>query len=99
MASASIAQVHKAKLKNGQEVAVKIQKPNIKAQFPADMFMHYMINWVLEKSFDLPLLQFVEDIQRNLEKEIDFRIEAENSKRAEHNFKLLSNHLSYIERK
>lgn len=30
VASASIAQVHKAKLKNGDIVAVKIQKPNIK---------------------------------------------------------------------
>ncbi len=44
------------------------------------MFMHYMINWVLEKSFDLPLLQFVDDIQKNLEKELDFRIEANNAK-------------------
>lgn len=47
VASASIAQVHKAKLKNGQVVAVKIQKPNIAKQFSSDMFMHYAINWVL----------------------------------------------------
>lgn len=68
VASASLAQVHKAKLKNGQEVAVKIQKPNIKKQFASDMMMHYLINWVLEKAFDLPLLQFVDDIQDNLRK-------------------------------
>lgn len=47
VASASLAQVHKATLKNGEQVAVKIQKPNIKKQFRADMFMHYLINWVL----------------------------------------------------
>lgn len=40
------------------------------------MMMHYLINWVLEKAFDLPLLQFVDDIQANLKKELDFRIEA-----------------------
>jgi hypothetical protein len=30
--------------------------------------MHYLINFVLEKAFDLPLLHFVEDIQLNLKK-------------------------------
>jgi aarF domain-containing kinase len=63
IASASLAQVHKAKLKNGAEVAVKIQKPNIRKQFASDMMMHYLINWVLEKAFDLPLVQFVDDTQ------------------------------------
>jgi aarF domain-containing kinase len=74
IASASLAQVHKAKLRNGQDVAVKIQKPNIRKQFQSDMWMHYMINWVLEKAFDLPLLHFVDDIQASLKKELDFRI-------------------------
>ena len=32
------------------------------------MAMHYLINFVLEKAFDLPLLHFVEDIQINLKK-------------------------------
>ncbi len=45
------------------------------------MFMHWVINWVLETSFDLPLLHFVDDIQKNLEKQLDFRIEAENAKK------------------
>lgn len=68
VASASIAQVHKAKLKDGTEVAVKIQKPNIGRQFGYDMMMHTMILWVLEKAFDLPLMQFAEPIQKNLKK-------------------------------
>ena len=69
-----MAQVHKATLKNGEEVAVKIQKPNIRKQFKSDMFMHYMINWVLQYSFDLPLLQFVDDIEDKLKKELDFNL-------------------------
>ncbi len=63
-----MAQVHKAKLKNGESVAVKIQKPNIKVQFGPDMMMHWLINWVIEKAFDLPLMHFVDDIEKNLEK-------------------------------
>lgn len=59
IASASIAQVHRARLKDGSEVAVKIQKPNIKKQFWSDMLMHHFVVYVIEKSFDLPLLSFV----------------------------------------
>ena len=47
VASASIAQVHKAKLFSGEEVAVKVQKPNIKHQLTADLLMHKLICHVL----------------------------------------------------
>jgi aarF domain-containing kinase len=80
VASASIAQVHRAQLKDGRMVAVKIQKPHIKKQFKGDMLMHHLVVFILEKSFDMPLLHFVEEIQSNLKKELDFRIEAANSK-------------------
>ncbi len=72
--------MHKAKLKDGSVVAVKIQKPNIKRQFKYDMQMHTIILFVLEKAFKLPLMQFAEPVQKNLKKEVDFRIEAENTK-------------------
>ena len=68
MASASLAQVHKAVMKDGRKVAVKIQKPHIKQQFEPDMMMHWVINWVIETAFDLPLMHFVDDIQKNLAK-------------------------------
>lgn len=87
IASASLAQVHKAILRStGERVAVKIQKPRIRKQFKADMWAHYMINWVLEWQFDMPLLHFVEDIQLNLKKELDFRIEAQNAKQGKLDF-------------
>lgn len=54
------------------------------------MLMHHLIIFVIEKSFDLPILQFADDIQNNLRKELDFRIESSNAKLAEKNFKLLS---------
>ena len=62
VASASLAQVHRAVLKDGRKVAVKIQKPNIKYQFRPDMMMHWVINWVIQTAFDLPLMHFVDDI-------------------------------------
>ena len=90
IAAASIAQVHEATLHDGRKVAVKIQKPHIKKQFWSDMAMHWLINWVIEKSFDLPVLHFVDDIERNLKKELDFEIEAENSKIGKRNFEKMS---------
>jgi predicted unusual protein kinase regulating ubiquinone biosynthesis (AarF/ABC1/UbiB family) len=86
VASASVAQVHKARLKTGEQVAVKIQKPHIRAQFWTDMFMHWVICSVLQFSFDLPLLQFQESIETNLKRELDFRVEAENSKEGARRF-------------
>lgn len=32
------------------------------------MMMHWLINWVIETAFDLPLMHFVGDIERNLAK-------------------------------
>ena len=53
--------------------------------------MHWLINWVIEKSFDLPVLHFVDDIERNLEKELNFKIESENSKIGKKNFEKMGN--------
>ena len=55
------------------------------------MMMHWLINWVIEKSFDLPVLHFVDDIERNLEKELNFNIESENSKIGKINFQKMGN--------
>ena len=79
--------MHQAYLKDGTKVAVKIQKPNIKKQFYADMMMHKLVLYVLEYAFELPLVQFAEPIQRNLEKEVNFNIEASNGRLAAENFR------------
>ena len=43
LASASIGQVHKAKLKNGKDVAVKIQRPGIRKIIEVDLqIMHHL---------------------------------------------------------
>ncbi len=50
-ASASIAQVHKATLKNGKIVAVKVQRPEVKKVIDADLDILFLIAKSLEKHF------------------------------------------------
>ena len=53
IATASIAQVHRA-TKNGQEYAVKIQKPDIPKQLKYDLGSYRALMWSFEKLFDVP---------------------------------------------
>lgn len=59
VASASIAQVHKAKLRpedGGQWVAVKIQKPDVGKQMEWDLGAYRAVMWMFEHwAFDLPV--------------------------------------------
>lgn len=82
VASALIAQVHKAKLReSGEEVAVKIQHPYIAAQVPIDLRVYRFMSRVYSKVFDIPLSYITGYIADQLIKEMDFTIEAVNCKR------------------
>ena len=48
LASASIAQVHRAKLRTGEDVVVKVQKPRIDESLKADLSFIYVFSRVLE---------------------------------------------------
>ena len=50
IASASLAQVHKANLQNGARVAVKIQRPNIKPLIESDIDLLYLLSRLAERS-------------------------------------------------
>ena len=78
-ASASVAQVHKAKLKDGTTVAVKIQKPEIQKQIGWDLWSFKVLMWTYEKLFDLPAMFAVDYISEHLREECDFTKEAANS--------------------
>ncbi len=55
-ASASIAQVHRAKLKTGEWVAVKIQKPDVSKQVEWDLGAFRAVMWIYEHwLFHLPV--------------------------------------------
>ena len=52
IASASISQVHKATLKSGEKVAVKVQRPNVKKLMETDIDIMFYIANLLEKHID-----------------------------------------------
>ncbi|KAK5998725.1 ABC1 family protein lscO [Cladobotryum mycophilum] len=78
-ASASVAQVHWARLPDGREVAIKIQKREIAKQISWDLWTFKTVTWIYSKWFDLPLYTIVPFITERLELETDFINEAKNS--------------------
>lgn len=91
IASASISQVHKAKLKNGSLVAVKVQRPKVKEIMETDIeIMFYLANLLEKHSKRIRKYKparIVQEFKEWTEKELDFEIEAENAKTFCKNFK------------
>ena len=84
VAAASIAQVHRATLHDGREVAVKVQRPDLRAQVEADLAIMRLVARLLDQHVPevaayapVPL---VESFARSITAELDFRIEAENAR-------------------
>ncbi len=83
IASASLAQVHRARLRDGRDVAVKVQYPDIEHIVRTDLASLRRICIIYER-FDpqpLALLPLVDELQEHLALELDFRREAENADR------------------
>ena len=78
-ASASVAQVHWARLPDGREVAVKIQKPEIAKQIGWDLWAFKVVMNVYSRWFDLPFTGIVGYVTERLQLETDFEAEAQNS--------------------
>jgi aarF domain-containing kinase len=76
IASASIAQVHRARLHNGDVVAVKIQKPAIQKQMKWDLGAFRILLKVYERIFDLPLSWSSSYVEEHMRMEADFENEA-----------------------
>mmetsp|Transcript_34143 Transcript_34143/g.133654 ORF Transcript_34143/g.133654 Transcript_34143/m.133654 type:complete len:318 (+) Transcript_34143:609-1562(+) len=85
IASASLAQVHHAILRHTEEpVAVKVQHPRVRASIASDLrTFKFVTNVLVPYFFDgLDLHWVVEEFERDLRMELDFRIEANNAIRA-----------------
>lgn len=81
-AAASLAQVHKARLLDGTNVAVKVQYPRLEFAVAADLAT--MITLSRLAAFLFPRSDFrwlFQQLQRKLLYELDFRHEAQNSQR------------------
>lgn len=82
MASASIAQVHRAKLKTGEDVAVKLQHSDLSKQVYWDLTAYKWMMWIFEKAlFHVPIYFVAEHVCEQLSKETDFLNEIENSEK------------------
>ncbi|KAJ2711046.1 hypothetical protein H4R19_003443 [Coemansia spiralis] len=84
VASASVAQVHTARLRSdpAQTVAVKVQKPEIRLQIGWDLFALRSCARLIEYAFEIPLMWSVAEIERRLREELDFEREGNNSELA-----------------
>jgi ubiquinone biosynthesis protein len=89
-ASASIGQVHKAGLKDGEIVAVKVQRPGIKKIIEVDLEIMLHLAMLVERNIKEIALyrpgKIIEEFARTLEKEIDYTIEATSMERFARHF-------------
>jgi predicted unusual protein kinase regulating ubiquinone biosynthesis (AarF/ABC1/UbiB family) len=80
MASASLAQVHRATLRDGREVAVKVQRPGIREQVLEDLEVFAAIADLAEKHSETArryqLRVLVDEFRRSLLRELDYHREA-----------------------
>jgi ubiquinone biosynthesis protein len=90
LASASVAQVHAARLRDGADVVVKVIRPDIEPVIGEDIKLMAMIASVLERaSADarrLRLITLVEDYRRTIFGELDLEREGANTAQLRRNF-------------
>jgi ubiquinone biosynthesis protein len=82
MAAASLGQVHRARLRDGREVVVKVQRPGIRERIVQDLDSLQEITGMLDKhtkagqQYDFSAM--LEEFRKSLLQELDYRQEARN---------------------
>ncbi len=88
--SASLAQVHKATLKNGREVVFKVQRPNLKNLFTIDLNIMQQIAFIIQKNKNWSRgrnwVAIAKECRKVLMKELDFKCEAQYAARFRQQF-------------
>lgn len=91
IASASMAQVHRAKLIGGKEVVLKIQRPGIAETIEQDIQILTKLAQIAENNFpQLDAFQpreLVKMFEKSIRKELRFTLELANTQRFEHQFR------------
>ncbi len=91
MAAASVAQVHHARLRTGEAVAVKVQRPGIREAMIADLFIMLRFAYLIERF--VPSLRknrpviLVQEFTRWTDRELYFRQEGKNALLFSYNFR------------
>ena len=89
LAAASLGQVHRAALRDGREVAVKIQRPGVRDQVLHDMETMEEVAEFLDRHTEagrrVGLTRMVSELRASLLRELDYRLEAQNMLAIGHN--------------
>lgn len=90
LAAASLGQVYRARLKSGEEVVIKIQRPNLEEILHLDLTVLRYVAAVLERYPEwiqgIDWLGVVDEFDRMIHEETDYEKEIENAERFRQNF-------------
>ena len=84
ISAASLGQVHKATLKNGDSVAVKVQRPGLREQITLDLYIVRNIAFWLKNNIGLirsDLVALIDELGKRVFEEMDYINEAENAEK------------------
>lgn len=90
LASASVAQVHAAELKDGREVVIKVLRPGIRKMVKRDLdLMHFMAKWaglLGDPGVQVNPVEIVSEFEKTIYDELDLQREAANASVLRKNF-------------
>ena len=90
LAAASIGQVHIARLHSGEEVAVKVQRPNIEQTIALDLanlqYVAQLMETKIARAKAIGIAQMIDEFAASLRQELDYRIEGRNGERIARQF-------------
>ncbi|XP_032702129.1 aarF domain-containing protein kinase 1 isoform X3 [Lontra canadensis] len=82
LGAASLAQVHKAVLRDGRTVAVKVQHPKVQSQSSKDILLMEVLVLAVKQLFpEFEFMWLVDEAKKNLPLELDFLNEGRNAEK------------------
>jgi ubiquinone biosynthesis protein len=91
IAAASVAQVHRAKLITGEDVVVKVLRPDIDSIIKSDLAMFkdliISINFFKSNLKIFNMLGMIKELETSILQELDLELEADNAEKFRYNFK------------